>query len=66
MPTRHQCRSSHQATARRIAYLRAYAPSQLSTLRAVIYQFAPRRSGEHACAFLQGWQGKPVCDDFSG
>ncbi|CAG9186980.1 IS66 family transposase ISBcen19 [Cupriavidus pampae] len=48
------------------AYLWAYAPSQLSSLRAVIYQFAPRRSGEHARAFLQGWQGKLVCDDFSG
>lgn len=48
------------------AYLWAYAPSQLSSLRAVIYQFAPRRSGEHACAFLQGWQGKLVSDDFSG
>ena len=48
------------------AYLWAYAPSQLSSLRAVIYQFAPSRSGEHARAFRRGWLGKLVCDDFSG
>lgn len=47
-------------------YLWAYAPSQFSSLRAVVYQFAPSRSGEHARAFLQNWQGKLVCDDFSG
>lgn len=48
------------------AYLWAYAPSQLSPLRAVVYQFAPRRSGEHARVFLRDRQGKLVCDDFSG
>lgn len=48
------------------AYLWAYAPSQFSSLRVVVYQFAPSRSWEHARAFLQNWQGKLVCDDFSG
>lgn len=32
----------------------------------MIYEFAPSRAGEHARAFLQGWQGKLVCDDFAG
>ncbi|WP_074321607.1 IS66 family transposase, partial [Pseudomonas syringae] len=44
----------------------AYAPSEFEKMRAVIYQFAPSRSGEHARAFLGQWQGKLVCDDFAG
>jgi len=48
------------------AYLWAYAPSEFEKMRAVIYQFAPSRSGEHARAFLGQWQGKLVCDDFAG
>ena len=32
----------------------------------MIYEFAPSRAGKHARAFLQGWQGKLVCDDFAG
>jgi transposase len=48
------------------AYLWAYAPSKLSGLRAVVYAFAPSRSGEHARDFLGEWKGKLVCDDFSG
>ncbi|WP_162789098.1 transposase, partial [Bacillus sp. K6W] len=42
------------------AYLWAYAPSEFEKMRAVIYQFAPSRSGEHARAFLGQWQGKLV------
>lgn len=48
------------------AYVWAYTSTSFSTLNTVVYDFAPGRSGEHARAFLQGWQGKLVCDDFSG
>ena len=48
------------------AYLWAYTPTHYSALRAVVYDFADSRAGEHARAFLAGWQGKLVCDDYSG
>jgi transposase len=48
------------------AYLWAYTATQFSSLRAVVYDFAPSRAGEHARAFLGAWQGKLVCDDYSG
>lgn len=48
------------------AYVWAYASTSFSALNAVVYEFAPSRSGEHARRFLQGWQGKLVCDDFAG
>jgi transposase len=48
------------------AYLWAYTPAQFSTLRGVVYDFANSRAGEHARTFLAGWQGKLVCDDYSG
>ncbi|MGF6658701.1 transposase [Paraburkholderia atlantica] len=48
------------------AYLWAYTPTHYSELRAVVYDFADSRAGEHARAFLAGWQGKLVCDDYSG
>ena len=32
----------------------------------MIYDFCESRAGAHARAFLQGWQGSLVCDDFSG
>ena len=48
------------------AYVWAYASTQQSALQAVIYEFAPSRAGRHARAFLEGWQGKLVCDDFAG
>lgn len=48
------------------AYLWAYTPTQFSELRAVVYDFADSRAGEHARTFLTGWQGKLVCDDYSG
>lgn len=35
-------------------------------MRGVVYDFAPSRAGEHARAFLKGWRGKLVCDDYSG
>ena len=48
------------------AYLWAYTATQYSSLRAVVYDFANSRAGEHARAFLGTWQGKLVCDDYSG
>jgi transposase len=48
------------------AYVWAYASTQHSALQAVIYEFAPSRAGKHARAFLKGWQGSLVCDDFAG
>jgi transposase len=48
------------------AYLWAYTATQFSSLRAVVYDFAISRAGEHARAFLGTWQGKLVCDDYGG
>lgn len=48
------------------AYLWAYCPSTYANMRGVVYDFAPSRAGEHARTFLADWQGKLVCDDYSG
>ena len=48
------------------AYVWAYTSTGFSSLNSVVYDFAPSRSGKHARRFLQDWQGKLVCDDFSG
>jgi len=48
------------------SYLWAYASTQYSSLKAVIYDFVDSRAGEHARTFLGDWQGKLVCDDYSG
>ncbi|MBK1888392.1 MULTISPECIES: IS66 family transposase [Marinobacter] len=48
------------------AYVWAYCTTPFSNLKAVVYDFAPTRAGEHARTFLEGWQGKLVCDDYSG
>jgi transposase len=48
------------------AYVWAYASTHDAPVQCVIYDFAPTRAGEHARRFLQGWQGKLVCDDFTG
>ena len=48
------------------AYLWAYAPSAFDDLKAVVYDFAESRSGEHARNFVGDWRGSLVCDDFSG
>jgi len=48
------------------AYLWSYSSSEYDELQAVIYDFADSRSGLHARAFLNGWSGKLVCDDYSG
>ncbi|WP_151710928.1 IS66 family transposase, partial [Acinetobacter brisouii] len=39
---------------------------QYNPIQAVIYDFQPSRSGQHAEDFLTGWQGHLVCDDYSG
>jgi len=48
------------------AYLWSYGTTQFDQLAAVVYDFAEGRSGKHAQAFLNGWSGKLVCDDYSG
>ncbi|MBB5547669.1 IS66 family transposase [Paraburkholderia fungorum] len=48
------------------AYLWAYSTTQFTELKAVVYDFADSRAGEHARAFLGGWCGKLVCDDYGG
>ncbi|MDP9652037.1 IS66 family transposase [Paraburkholderia caledonica] len=48
------------------AYLWAYTSTQFSDLRGVVYDFADSRAGAHARAFLEGWRGKLVCDNYGG
>jgi transposase len=48
------------------AYLWAYAAGVFEPLKAVVYDFQPSRSGEHARNFLGDWKGSLVCDDYSG
>ena len=48
------------------AYVWAYWTTSFSDLKAVVYNFAPTRVGEHARNFLGDWQGKLVCDNYSG
>jgi transposase len=48
------------------AYVWTYGSSEHDSLKAVVYDFAESRSGSHARAFLEGWKGTLVCDDFSG
>jgi transposase len=61
----------------RRAYLWAYTAATSQAIKAVVYDFTPSRSGEHARAFLghdperrerdqAPWTGHLVCDDFSG
>lgn len=48
------------------AYLWAYCAGAFEPMRAVVYDFAESRSGQHARDFLGTWRGALVCDDFSG
>ena len=48
------------------AYVWAYCTTPFSDLKAVVYNFAPTRTGGHARNFLGGRQDKLVCDDYSG
>jgi len=47
-------------------YIWAYCTTPYADTKAVVYDFAPTRAGEHAWRFLEGWQGKLICDDYSG
>ena len=44
----------------------AYGTTPYDRLQAVVYDFAESRAGQHARRFLDGWQGRLVCDDFAG
>ena len=48
------------------AYLWAYASTQHSQIKAVVFDFTPGRSGQHARLFLKDWSGTLVCDDYQG
>jgi transposase len=48
------------------AYLWAYASGVFEDTKAVVYDFQPSRSGEHARKFLGDWSGSLVCDDYGG
>jgi transposase len=52
------------------AYIWSYCTTTYSALRAVVFEFADGRGGQHVRQFLGlpgegGWRGKLVCDDFS-
>lgn len=53
------------------AYLWSYCTTSYNGMKAVVFDFADSRGGQHARAFLglpgqDGWHGSLVCDDFSG
>ncbi|MCB1719817.1 MAG: IS66 family transposase, partial [Candidatus Competibacteraceae bacterium] len=48
------------------AYVWAYATTRFAPVQGVVYEFRPTRSGKEVRDFLADWQGKLVCDDFSG
>jgi transposase len=53
------------------AYLWSYCTTRYNPTRAVVFDFADSRAGQHARDFLglpgdDGWHGKLVCDDYSG
>jgi transposase len=48
------------------AYLWSYCSTPLSSMKAVVFDFAESRGGKHAQQFLDRWRGTLVCDDFKG
>lgn len=53
------------------AYLWSYCTTSIAAVKAVVFDFADSRAGQHARDFLgvsadAGWRGTLVCDDFSG
>lgn len=56
--------SAHGHTHR--AYLWAYSPGAFEDMRAVVYDFCETRAGAHARAFLGGWKGMLLTDDYAG
>lgn len=53
-------------TASKKAYLWAYATTQHSDIKAVVFDFAEGRGGQHAKLFLDDWRGILICDDYKG
>ena len=48
------------------AYIWGYARSEFDGLRGVVYDFCVGRGAKYPAAFLQGWNGTIVCDDYKG
>jgi len=48
------------------AYLWAYSAGAFEDTMAVVYDFCETRSGSHARAFLGGWKGILLTDDYAG
>ena len=48
------------------AYIWSYGSTQFDSVHAVVYDFADSRAAAHPNAFLKGWSGKLVCDDYAG
>jgi transposase len=48
------------------AYVWGYARSQFDPQPGVIYEFCPGRGGKYPMAFLDGWNGTLICDDYKG
>jgi transposase len=48
------------------AYLWSYCSTGMSAMKAVVFDFAESRAGEHARNFLGNWHGTLVCDDYGG
>ncbi len=44
----------------------AYASTRYASIQGIVYDFCPSRSGKEVRRFLEGWQGKLVCDDYGG
>ena len=56
----------HQKKAVKRGYVWAYAPGEFESLKAIIYDFKPGRSGAYAREFLGDWRGSLMCDDYAG
>lgn len=48
------------------AYIWGYARSEFDGLRGVVYDFCVGRGAKYPAAFLNGWNGTLVCDDYKG
>ena len=57
---------NHQKKEVKRGYVWVYAPGEFESLKAVIYDFKPGRSGAYAREFLGDWRGSLMCDDYAG
>jgi transposase len=48
------------------AYIWGYARSEFDPQPGVIYEFCTGRGGKYPVAFLDGWNGTLICDDYKG